>query len=56
MASRLTTAIYVAMVTLILYDNFIIQMTQLSNVKVIGLMVDFFLLSVVCGKKLPLIP
>ena len=39
-ASRLATVISVAMVTPIL--TIIIQMTQISNVKVIGLMVDFF--------------
>ena len=40
-ASRLATAICVAMVMPIL-TILIIQMTQISNVKVIGLMVDFF--------------
>ena len=43
-ASRLATAIYVAMVTSI----YMTIMTQISNMKVIGLMVDFL---VVCGKK-----
>ena len=40
-ASRLATAIYVAMVTPILYDNFYSPMTQIVKMKVIGLMVDF---------------
>ena len=39
-ASRLATAIYVVMVTPILYDNSY-SLTQISNMKVIGLMVDF---------------
>ena len=39
-ASRLATAIYVAMVTPILYDNSY-RLTQISNMKVISLMVDF---------------
>ena len=37
-ASRLATVIYVAMVMPILYDN---SLTQISNMKVIGFMVDF---------------
>ena len=40
-ASRLATAIYVAMVTPILYDNFYSPMTQIVKMKVIGFMVDF---------------
>ena len=39
--SRLATAIYVAMVTPILHDNSYGQKTQISNMKVISLMVDF---------------
>ena len=40
-ASRLATVIYVAMVMPTLYDNSYVQITQMSNMKVIGFMVDF---------------
>ena len=40
-ASRLATAIYVAMVTPNLYDILIVQMTQISKVKIIAIMVDY---------------
>ena len=59
MASRLATAIYVAMVTQFYMTILIVQMTQISNMKVISLMIDFFqtlalLSSVVSGNFLPL--
>ena len=40
-ASRLATIIYVAMVMPVLYDNSYSPITQISNMKVIGFMVDF---------------
>ena len=40
-ASGLATSVYVATVTQILYDNSYSKMTQISNMKVIDLMVDF---------------
>ena len=41
MASRSATVFYVAMVIPILYTILIVQMTQISNMKVISLMVEF---------------
>ena len=40
-ASRLATVIYVAMVMPVLYDNSYSPITQISNMNVIGFMVDF---------------
>ena len=56
MASRLATAIYVAMVTPILYDSSYSPMAQILNMKVIGLMVDFLKIVKLWRKLIMLTP